>query len=143
MGDGQGEAMAAADEWRTGPPRVFQAVPVRCAVQTHATGAQYREVEMNDKALGGCPAGDCCCQPPCDPITAQIDHASSRQVGGDHYRKYKIQPLDFIRANNIPHAEGEAICHIVRHADKRGREDLEKAIHWLQLIIERDYPEES
>lgn len=62
------------------------------------------------------------------------------QVGGDHYRNLKIQPAEFLRANNVPHLEGEIIYRVLRHAQKNGREDLEKAIHSLQLLIEMDYP---
>jgi hypothetical protein len=66
--------------------------------------------------------------------------AFATQVGGDHYKNCKIQPAEFLRANNVPHAEGEVIYRILRHAQKNGREDLEKAIHAIQLIIEMDYP---
>lgn len=60
------------------------------------------------------------------------------QIGGDHYRKCKIQPFDYIRENNIPHAEGEVICKVTRWRDKNGIQDLEKCIHTLQLIIDRE-----
>ena len=65
--------------------------------------------------------------------------ALSNQIGGRHYRHLPIPPFDFCRKNGIGHAEGEAIYHIVRHKNKNCRADLEKAIHWLQLIIEHDY----
>ena len=61
------------------------------------------------------------------------------QVGGDHYKKYKIQPSEFINKNKLLFAEGCAIKYIVRHQDKRGKEDLEKAKHIIDMIIERDY----
>jgi hypothetical protein len=63
----------------------------------------------------------------------------NKQVGGKHYKKYKIQPAEFIIQNNIPWSEGEAIVHIIRHTDKAGKEDLEKAKHYIDMIIERDY----
>jgi hypothetical protein len=62
-----------------------------------------------------------------------------KQVGGSHYKKYKIQPSRFINDNKILFAEGNAIKYICRHQDKGGRQDLEKAIHYIQMIIERDY----
>jgi hypothetical protein len=62
-----------------------------------------------------------------------------KQVGGSHYKKYKIQPSRFINDNKILFAEGNAIKYICRHQDKGGKQDLEKAIHYIQMIIERDY----
>jgi hypothetical protein len=62
-----------------------------------------------------------------------------KQVGGKHYKKYKIQPSRFINENKILFAEGNAIKYICRHQDKGGKQDLEKAIHYIQMIIERDY----
>lgn len=64
-----------------------------------------------------------------------------KQVGGAHYKKYKIQPSRFINENKILFAEGNAIKYICRHQDKGKKQDLEKAIHYIQMIIERDYSE--
>ena len=61
------------------------------------------------------------------------------QVGGDHYKKYQIQPSEFINKNRLLFAEGSAIKYIVRHQDKGGKESLEKAKHFIDMIIERDY----
>ena len=65
-----------------------------------------------------------------------------KQVGGSHYKKYKIQPSLFINKNKILFAEGNAIKYICRHQDKGGKQDLLKAIHYIQMIIERDYTDE-
>ena len=62
-----------------------------------------------------------------------------KQVGGAHYKKYKIQPSRFINDNKILFAEGNAIKYICRHQDKGGKQDLLKAIHYIEMIIERDY----
>ena len=62
-----------------------------------------------------------------------------KQIGGSHYKKYKIQPSRFINENKILFAEGNAIKYICRHQDKGGKQDLEKAIHYIQMIVERDY----
>jgi len=62
-----------------------------------------------------------------------------KQVGGAHYKKYKIQPSRFINDNKILFAEGNAIKYICRHQDKGKKQDLLKAIHYLEMIIERDY----
>ncbi len=66
-----------------------------------------------------------------------------KQVGGSHYKKYKIQPSRFINENKILFAEGNAIKYICRHQDKGKKKDLEKAIHYLEMIIERDYNNEK
>jgi len=62
-----------------------------------------------------------------------------RQVGGSHYKKYKIQPSRFINDNKILFAEGNAIKYICRHKLKNKKEDLLKAMHYIEMIIERDY----
>jgi hypothetical protein len=67
--------------------------------------------------------------------------AFATQVGGDHSKNCKIQPAEFLRANNVPHLEGEIIYRVLRHAQKNGREDLEKAIHSLHMLIQMDYPD--
>ena len=61
------------------------------------------------------------------------------QVGGKHYRNMKIQPAEFINENKLLFAEGNAINYICRHASKGGKEDLLKAKHYIDMIIERDY----
>ena len=63
--------------------------------------------------------------------------AKSRQVDGDHYQ-LPIQPIDFIVKNNIPFREANVIKYIVRHQNKNGTKDIEKAMHYLQMILE-DY----
>ena len=61
------------------------------------------------------------------------------QVGGKHYRNMKIQPAEFINENKLLFAEGNAIKYICRHSAKGKRQDIEKAIHYLEMIKERDY----
>lgn len=62
--------------------------------------------------------------------------ASSQQVGGDHYKKFKIQPAEFCYKNNIPYLEATAIKYLCRWKDKGGTQDLDKAIHFIQLLKE-------
>ena len=69
--------------------------------------------------------------------------AYKKQIGGSHYKSMKIQPSKFINDNKLLFAEGNAIKYICRHAHKGGREDLKKAIHYIEMIIERDYTEEN
>ena len=61
------------------------------------------------------------------------------QVGGKHYRSMKIQPAEFINENKLFFAEGNAIKYICRHSVKGKKQDIEKAIHYLEMILERDY----
>jgi len=63
----------------------------------------------------------------------------SSQVDGNHYTSMKIQPAEFINENKILFAEGNAIKYICRHQKKGKRKDIEKAIHYLEMILERDY----
>lgn len=58
------------------------------------------------------------------------------QHGGDHYRKLKIQPIEYIQANNLGFHEGNVLKYITRWRDKNGIEDLRKAVHYLELLIE-------
>ena len=62
-----------------------------------------------------------------------------KQVGGKHYSKMKIQPAEFINENKLLFAEGNAIKYICRHRLKGKKQDILKAIHFLEMIIERDY----
>jgi len=61
------------------------------------------------------------------------------QVGGDHYKKMLIQPAEFINKNKLLFAEGNAIKYICRHSNKGGIQDIDKAIHYLEMVKERDY----
>ena len=63
-----------------------------------------------------------------------------KQIAGTHYMKMVIQPAEFINKNKLPFAEGNAIKYICRHSAKGGVEDINKAIHYLEMIKERDYP---
>jgi hypothetical protein len=66
--------------------------------------------------------------------------AYDKQVGGSHYKKMKIQPSKFVIENELLFPEGNVIKYICRHRFKNGKEDLEKAVHFIEMIIERDYP---
>lgn len=69
----------------------------------------------------------------------KISRSLSMQIGGDHYNKMKIQPVEFIHSNNIPFIEGAIIKYVVRHRDKGGIQDLRKAQHFLQMLIDLEY----
>lgn len=61
--------------------------------------------------------------------------ANDRQHGGTHYQK-AIQPWDFVAANGIGFFEGNAIKYLARWRDKGGIEDLKKALHYIEKLIE-------
>ena len=61
------------------------------------------------------------------------------QIGGSHYKNMAIQPIEFIHANNIPFIEGCIIKYVCRHKQKMGVEDLEKAKHFIDLLIDLEY----
>lgn len=68
--------------------------------------------------------------------------ANDHHPGGDHYKKRKIQPWDYIVANDIGFLAGNVIKYVTRFEDKNGIQDLEKAKHYLEKLIEVSQPSE-
>ena len=66
-------------------------------------------------------------------------NAYKKQIGGRHYMDMVMQPSEFINKNKLQFAEGNAIKYICRHHNKGEVQDLEKAKHYIDMIIERDY----
>lgn len=62
--------------------------------------------------------------------------ANEIQIGGDHYREKTIQPWDFIAANQLGYFEGNIVKYVFRWKDKGGINDLKKARHYLDKLIE-------
>tara|TARA_R110000803_G_C11930163_1_gene315349 strand:+ start:448 stop:669 length:222 start_codon:yes stop_codon:yes gene_type:complete len=65
-------------------------------------------------------------------------NSKSVQIGGSHYKDFKIQPIDFIYINEIPYIEGNVIKYVTRWKNKNGVEDLKKARHYLDILIENN-----
>jgi len=65
-----------------------------------------------------------------------VNKASEKQVAGTHYKKFAIQPAEFCHKNKIPYLEATAIKYLCRWRDKGGLEDLDKAIHFIELLKE-------
>ena len=59
--------------------------------------------------------------------------------GGQYYTVFKIQPSQFINENKLQFAEGNVIKYVCRHQHKGKADDIKKAIHYLEMILERDY----
>lgn len=76
------------------------------------------------------------------PQDIQGIHTSAldKQVSGNHYKDCGIQPIEYIHANGLNYFEGNAVKYITRHRKKNGKADIEKAIHYLELMIELEYP---
>lgn len=68
-----------------------------------------------------------------DPNTSTLDI----QIGGGHYKDMAIQPIEYIMANNLGWCEGNAVKYITRYSLKGGKEDIEKAIHYLEILLEK------
>ena len=67
---------------------------------------------------------------------------NTKQEGGNHYMKYKIQPYKFIRANNLNFFQGNVIKYVIRYLNKNKIEDLKKIIHYCELEIDEMKREE-
>ena len=61
------------------------------------------------------------------------------QIGGEHYIKYKIQPIEYIAANRLNFMEGNIVKLVTRHRDKGGAVDIDKLIHYAQLLKHFEY----
>jgi len=72
-------------------------------------------------------------------FTGKSMEALNKQEGGEHYKKYAIQPVEFCQVNKVPFCEANVIKYVMRHRDKNGIEDLKKAIHYIELIMDIDY----
>ncbi len=60
----------------------------------------------------------------------------SIQIGGNHYTKLAIQPMEYSMANGLNACQHTIIKYVTRYADKNGLEDLKKARHTLDMLIE-------
>lgn len=82
----------------------------------------------------------------CEPVEVGLERQSDPlrvQISGNHYKDFKIQPIEFIHANKIPFEEGNIIKYICRWRNKGGVKDLEKVKHYCDLLIkfyEEEYP---
>lgn len=78
--------------------------------------------------------------------TATIDQSASAldvQEGGNHYKSLVIQPVEYIHKNNLDYFQGNVIKYITRHKSKNGAEDVRKALHYCQLVLELQYGEKT
>lgn len=76
-----------------------------------------------------------------DAVNSPKQTALEKQVSGNHYKDFKIQPVEYIYANNIPFLEANVIKYTSRHRAKNKAADIKKAIHCLELILQMEYCE--
>lgn len=69
--------------------------------------------------------------------------ANNKQVGGDHYLSQAIQPWDIIVANKLNFFEGNALKYLLRWKHKGGVEDLMKAKHYIEKLIDLEKPNDN
>lgn len=118
--------------WNGGPCPVPRGTQVRVL---HRDGAVYQEIVGSMYSVRWEHADD-------DTdivgyhIVVQKSDALSKQVGGNHYKDKAIQPLEYIHANKLGFCEGNVIKYVTRWKDKNGIADLEKAKHYIELLIE-------
>lgn len=72
-------------------------------------------------------------------LDEDMETALDTQVGGSHYKDMAIQPIEYCQKNRLGYCESNAIKYISRHTKKSGKEDIEKAIHMLGLLLELEY----
>jgi hypothetical protein len=59
-----------------------------------------------------------------------------KQIGGMHYKELPIQPIEYIFRNGLGFFEGNVIKYVTRWRSKGGIADLEKAKHYIEMLIE-------
>ena len=64
------------------------------------------------------------------------ERAIDKQIGGNHYKNFKIQPIEFITANKLSFIQGNIIKYICRYDKKNGKKDIDKVIHYCELLKE-------
>jgi hypothetical protein len=69
--------------------------------------------------------------------------AFDSQIGGNHYKSFKIQPVEFIHINGLGYIAGNIIKYVCRYKVKNGIEDLRKARHYIDMLIESELKEET
>lgn len=79
---------------------------------------------------------------PIAPLPETLDPLKV-QVGGNHYKDMPIQPVEFIHANGIPFIEGAVIKYVCRWRNKNGLDDLQKAAHFLELLMQLEKNKEE
>ena len=65
--------------------------------------------------------------------------ATDKQIAGNHYKELTIQPVEFCQKNVLNYCESAIIKYVCRHRNKNGAEDIQKGIHYAELLLELEY----
>jgi hypothetical protein len=71
-----------------------------------------------------------------------VVRALDKQVGGKHYKEFAIQPIEFVMANELNYCEANIVKYACRHHMKGGAEDVDKIIHYAELLRELVYEQD-
>jgi len=77
--------------------------------------------------------------PPIDGGNQCFPSSLDKQVGGSYYKDFRMQPVEFAFVNGLNFLQGNIIKYVCRYKGKNGRQDLEKARHYIDLLIELEY----
>jgi hypothetical protein len=69
--------------------------------------------------------------------------ALDKQILGNHYKDKGIQPIVYIHANNLGFCAGNVVKYVTRYKIKGGAADIRKAIHYLELLLELEYKDDT
>lgn len=69
--------------------------------------------------------------------------ATDKQVAGNHYKELTIQPVEFCQKNELNYCESAIIKYVCRHRNKNGAEDIQKVIHYAELLLELEYADKT
>ena len=69
--------------------------------------------------------------------------ATDKQIAGSHYKNLKIQPVEFCQKNELNYCESDIIKYVSRHRNKNGAEDIQKVIHYAELLLELEYADKD
>lgn len=72
-----------------------------------------------------------------------MNSALKNQVGGKHYKLFKIQPIELITRTGLSFIQGNIVKYVSRYKAKNGKQDIEKCIHYAELAIELDENSQS
>lgn len=69
--------------------------------------------------------------------------ALDKQTGGNHYKDYAIQPIEYAQRNRLNALEANIVKYVTRHQDKGKALDIQKIIHCAQLILQLEYADKD
>jgi len=91
-----------------------------------------------------CQTVEHCMKHGCIPVVyVSATSALDKQVSGSHYKDKGIQPIVYIHANDLGFCAGNVVKYVTRYKTKGGAADIKKAIHYLELLLELEYKDDS